>query len=165
MFVAAVLAGWLWVLAHPAAASQFMGEYTWTIHQTLSEDGPMDETYTMIIGLSKVSGTYYQAQGRIIIPPSTLFMILSGGGLMVGDNLLFSFHYVRYPSDPDRSEGMVYFQINKTTGNGTFYHLGTNFDTAHGTFNNSFGSGEVTISGKVPVFATSASAFPLLLLE
>lgn len=164
LVVAAVLVWWSTALAPHAGASTYLGEFTWNVHETMTEDGPADRNYTMILGLSKISSTHFLVQGKILIPPSTLFQIISGGGVIVGDNLLLNLQSVQAP--PDYPAGShVYVQINKYTCNGTIYHVGPTFLTTSRTFDNSFGSGTLTVVPPLPVLTSSPSSLPLLLDE
>jgi hypothetical protein len=148
----------------PAAAFQFLGEYTWNVHETMSEEGPVDKNYTMTVGLSKISSTYFQVQGRILIPPAnTLFAIISGGGVLVGDDLLLTLHYSLIPT-VDYATGQIHAQINKTTGGGTFYRIGEHFGPPS-SFGTDFSSGDLTIVGKIPVLTTTLAPLNLLLNE
>ena len=110
----------------PADAFQYLGEYTWNVHETMTEDGPVDQNYTMTVGLSKVSSTYFLVQGKVLIPPATLFVIISGGGMIVGDDLHLTLHYTSVPS-VEYSPGQIHAQVNKSTFAGTFYRVGGTF--------------------------------------
>lgn len=146
----------------PAAAYQFLGEFTWNVHETMSEDGPVDQNYTMTLGLSKVSSTYFQVQGKVLLPPAdTLFVIVSGGGVLVGDDLHLTLHYTSVPG-VEYSSGLIHAQVNKTTFAGTFYRIGENFRLPS-SFGSNFSSGDLTIVGKIPQLnATIAPLYPLL---
>jgi hypothetical protein len=159
-----VLGCFLSAFSSPAAAFQYLGEYTWNVHETVSEDGLVDQNFTMTVGLSKVSSTYFQVQGRILKPPAnTLFGIISGGGVLVGDDLLLTINYTLIPA-MEYATGQIYAQINKTTAAGTFYRIGGQFELPS-SFGQSFSSGDLTIVGKIPVLASAISSLNLLLTE
>ncbi len=147
----------------PAAAFQYLGEYTWNVHETMTEDGPVDQNYTMTFGLSKVSSTYFLVQGKVLIPPATLFVIISGGGMIVGDDLHLTLHYTSVPS-VEYSPGQIHAQVNKSTFAGTFYRVGGNFRPPS-SFGNNFSSGDLTIVGKIPVLTSTLAPLNLLLTE
>ena len=159
-----VLCCFLLAFSSPAAAFQFLGEYTWNVHETMTEDGPVDANYTMTVGLSKISSTHFQAQGKVLIPPAnTLFGIISGGGVIVGDDLHLTLHYSIIPT-VEYSTGQIHVQINKTTAGGTFYRMGGNFELPS-YYGLNFSSGDLTIVGKIPVLTSSTPPFSLLLTE
>jgi hypothetical protein len=94
----------------PLQASQYLGEVTWD-----GEDAE-HHTFTVKAGISRVGGSYYEVQGQVPDSPEGLG-IFSGGGVSVGDNVIFSVAMTL------ASQSVIIMQItmNKTTNQGTFW--------------------------------------------
>ena len=59
-----VLICFLLAISSPAAAFQYLGEYTWNLHETMSEDGPVDQNYTMTLASAKSAARIFWSRGR-----------------------------------------------------------------------------------------------------
>jgi hypothetical protein len=68
----------------PLAASEYLGEVTWNGVDNAQH------TFTVKAGISKVGGSYYEVQGQILNPPGGGPAIFSGGGVLVGTNLILT---------------------------------------------------------------------------
>jgi hypothetical protein len=47
----------------PAAAFQYLGEYTWNVHETMSEDGLVDQNFTMTVASAKSAARIFWSRG------------------------------------------------------------------------------------------------------
>jgi hypothetical protein len=93
----------------PLQASQYLGEVTWNA----LADG---HSYTVKAGISRVGGSYYEVQGQALGPPDG-DAIFSGGGVLVGDNLICTVTMTQ----ASQSTVVMQITINKTTNNGDFW--------------------------------------------
>ena len=70
-------------------ADKYLGETTWTVTITDSSDNQSNTTFTLTGGINKINSHYFLFQGYVI-PPSDLPYILSGSGVLVGNNLVLT---------------------------------------------------------------------------
>jgi hypothetical protein len=105
----------------PLQASQYLGEVTW--------DGQDEEAHTFIVkaGISRVGGSYYEIQGQVPNSPEGL-AIFSGGGVLVGDNVIFSVSMTL----ETKSTLIMQITINKNNNNGTFWIRDASFYLPNG---------------------------------
>jgi len=105
----------------PLQASQYLGEVTWNgvDHEA--------HTFTVKAGISRVGGSYYEIQGQVLNTPEGMG-IFSGGGVLVGDNVIFSVSM----TVADQSTLIMQVTINKTTNYGTFWIRDASFYLPHG---------------------------------
>ena len=162
------------ILGAPAVvAAQYLGETIWTVSLTQDEYGPKSQTHTMTGAITRAGGAYYTMQGYTIVPGDEP-LILSGGGVLIGEtlylNLTSSLLHTDSPEDW-RDSGVVQIQINKTTLNGTFYAVYHNFKLSSTgpspIFGSGFAAGTVTRTGPAINLTPGASmgSTSLLLLE
>jgi hypothetical protein len=88
---------------------------------------------------------------------------ISGGGAIIGDELVLTLHVSSAPGN-SRNGNIINVRLNRTTLNGTFFSVGTAFDTVGSTFISTYTAGTMTVVGSpVPLTASSAPADLLLL--
>jgi len=149
----------------PMQASQYLGEVTWTFTQTIQvPPGSTPPPVEVKAGLSRVSSSYYLLQGQIASAPGGGPAILSGGGALVGNNLLLSVTMTQVDSDGYHGTMVMQISIDKSTFNGIFWFINNNCNPSSGNFNQSYTGGTVTISGTpFPLGSIPTAALPLLL--
>jgi len=97
----------------PLAASQYLGEVTWN---GVDSDG---HTITIKAGLSRVGGSYYEVQGQVPDAPGGR-AIFSGGGVLVGSNLMLSVAMTQTQASGNQTMVMQ-INIDKSTFAGNFW--------------------------------------------
>jgi hypothetical protein len=118
---AAAVAMILGLGAAPLQASQYLGEVIWN-----GQDADA-HTFTVKAGISRVGGSYYEIQGQVPDSPEGL-AIFSGGGVLVGDNVIFSVSMTL----ATQSTSVMQVTINKNTNQGTFWIRDASFYLPHG---------------------------------
>lgn len=150
------------VMVSHAAAMRYIGQINWTGEQTEDEDGPVTPvTFQMTVGISQMGGPYYIVQGMVNLP-SGAPIILSGGGQIVGSDLLLTMTCCRDDVSVSWFSGSsLYVKVDKTSLNGIFKVIHNNFNTSSHIFNPSYTAGNLTTSNPIPL---TAGAPPLSLL-
>jgi hypothetical protein len=155
-------------LFNPAGleASQYLGEVTWTAQKTMDSHGSTSGTFTIKAGLSHMGGSYYSIQGYGDLS-SNPALIFSGGGMIVGDNLILT---VNGSAENMAAQGCCYnntftfqFKVNKDSFNGTFFGLGKGFNTNNLTLGEEFAAGTLTLVGNpIPLNLSPSAYLPLI---
>jgi len=146
------------LLASPLQASQYLGEITWDVLDSLGH------TFTVKAGLSKVGGSYYELQGQAA--PAAGTIIFSGGGALVGTTLMLSGTgtMVETNSNGVYHDAQVWqMSINQSTFNGTMWMVTNWYNPA---FTPPFGQSYTTLTltkTSGPSNPAAASIVPLLL--
>jgi hypothetical protein len=162
------------ILAESAvlAAPQYLGETTWTLTITQTEDGPVSPPVlvTMKGCITRMGGAYYTTQ-IYVDPAPDGNPIGSGGGILVGNLLYLTLNHSQQHVGTDRETGVTHVELDKATLNGTFYQVVRSFDTASAganpVFTDHFWAGTLTRTGQsinlTP--ASGVASTSLLLLE
>lgn len=99
----------------PIEASQYLGEVTWTAQDSFG-------SFTVKAAISRIAGSYYEVQGQVQGAGSII--IFSGGGVLVGSNLILTVTQTMTDPGADKQEAAVMqISIDKTSNNGTFWAL------------------------------------------
>jgi hypothetical protein len=99
----------------PIEASQYLGEVTWTAQDSFG-------SFTVKAAISRVAGSYYEVQGQVQADGSII--IFSGGGVLVGSNVILTVTQTMTDPAADRQEAAVMqISINQFSNNGTFWAL------------------------------------------
>ncbi len=148
----------------PAQACAFVGEITWTmlINEDEGYPNPVPESYTMKAAISRVNNTYFSLQGVVLVPDDNP-IVMSGGGVIVGDEFIITLNAGQQHTDSWRDVFILHARVNRTTLNGPFFSVGISFEPAGHIFDNDSGAGTLTVVGTPPVLTTSLSFLPLLL--
>jgi filamentous hemagglutinin family protein len=116
VFVVTLAAVMIMVLGvAPIEASQYLGEVTWTGQDSFG-------SFTVKAAISRVGGAYYEVQGQVQAEGSII--IFSGGGVVVGSNLILTVTQTMTDPAADRQEAAVMqISVDKYSNNGTFWAL------------------------------------------
>jgi hypothetical protein len=152
------------VMVSHAAAMRYIGQITWTAEQTEDETGPITPvTFPMTVGISQMGGPYYIVQG-IVNLPSGAPVILSGGGQIVGSDLVLTMTCCRDDVSVSWFSGSsLYAKVDKTSLNGIFKVINNNFNTSSHSFDSSYVAGNLTTSTPISLTAGAPSLILLLL--
>jgi len=144
----------------PLAASQYLGEVSWAFHQTYSYP-PNEGDGTIIAGISRVGGSYYEIQGQIN------GATLSGGGVLVGSNLILSGTMTEEETGTTTFHGSMIFRmvIDKSSFGGTFRFSNYCFSTPDNQWGQSYTGGTLTVIGNPIPLVPNSQPSSLLLLE
>jgi hypothetical protein len=138
----------------------YLGKTTWTAKitdATKAED--IGISFTVTGGISKVGDEFYLFQGYVTLSDDGPF-VLSGSGFMNGTTLVFTLSSSqKHTSNKWRDSGVMRVSINKSTLNGTFYDIGTDFNTGTRVFGHRFTAGTLIRSG--PPIPLNTSLAPL----
>jgi hypothetical protein len=142
-----------------AGSVNYLGKTTWTFSITDSTNSSdIGNTGSITGGISRVGDEFYLFQGDLINNP---YIILSGSGAMIGNNLMLTLSTSQWqPSH--RDTGVMHIIIDKSTLNGTFFHIANEFDMNSRILSRSFLAGTLTRSGSI--IPLSATIVPQLLL-
>jgi hypothetical protein len=147
----------------------YLGKTTWTatITDSFPDATKITGTFTVTGGISKVGDEFYLFQGYVI-PSGDGPFVMSGSGFMNGSTLVFTLsESQQHTSETWRDSGVMHIEVDKTNLSGTFYDIGTDFDTGPArTFgNHRYTAGTLTRSGGLIPLAPGLTASQLLLLE
>jgi hypothetical protein len=137
----------------------------------MREDGSVTENIsgTVKMAVTQMGGNYVTVQGYLELPDDGP-VILSGGGALISDTVYLTVTATQKHTDKNRDTEVMNIQLNKTTLNGTFYSVGSDFDVstagASPKFDTRFTSGTLTLSGSPKIFpANTIIPLTTLLLE
>ncbi len=144
----------------------YLGKTTWTATITDDTDPTkIGATFTVTGGVSKVGGEFYMFQGYVT-PDTDGPFVISGSGFLMGNTLVFTAsESQQHTIETWRDSGVMHISIDKTTLNGTFYDIGTDYNPSGKTFGNHRNTaGNLTRSGTpIPLSAANVPAQLLLL--
>ena len=136
----------------------YLGKTTWTITITDSTmAGQKGQKFTITGGISKVGGEFYLFQGYVTVAGDGPFVI-SGSGYMTGTTLVFTLSGSQKHIGTNstwRDIAVMNVSINKTTLNGTFFGISSDFNTSSRLFDKWFNAGTLTRTGAIIPFPTS----------
>jgi len=146
------------------SAVTYLGKTTWTATITDDTQGHVGIQFTVTGGISKVGDEFYLFQGYVTIEGDGPF-IMSGSGVMVGTELIFTLSESQKHTDNTwRDGGVMHVTINTSDQSGTFYDIGHDFNTDPGSrnFDSRYTAGDLTLAG--PPIQLNGSVPPLQLL-
>jgi hypothetical protein len=115
--------------AIPAGAATVNGDYTFTIKQTQDEKGASAAgPYTLKAHITPMNGSavYYLFEGRITGLTSVPY--ISGSGMVVGSNIIFTLNLAQNDTTEASHMGAVLqVVVNTTTLKGTYWWVGSKF--------------------------------------
>lgn len=124
----------------------FQGELCWSIHITEDENGPLDATSLMRVGVTYMGGAYYSLQGFITVPNNNP-QIYNGTAVIVGNevfaNLIFSWDD---SLDLNRENSIAQIRLAISTLNGTLWSIADQFHTVTREFDHYYNAGTVTLT-------------------
>lgn len=144
-------------------ADQYLGETTWTSTITDSSDNQPNTTFTVTGGIDKINSHYFLFQGYVI-PPDDLPYVLSGSGVLTGDNLILTLTSSQEHNSQWLDTGILQVSLNKATLSGTFYEVRTDLSPIR-TYSDGYSIGTLTLSGKAIRLNPVNPATQMLLLD
>ena len=144
-------------------ADKYLGETTWTVTITDSSDNQSNTTFTLTGGINKINSHYFLFQGYVI-PPSDLPYILSGSGVLVGNNLVLTLTSSQEHTSQWCDTGILHASLNMSTLSGTFYEVRTDLSPTK-TYAYGYSIGTLTLSGKEIPLNPIIPANQMLLLD
>ncbi len=142
----------------------YLGKTTWTLKITDATDKTNIGASAIVTGgISKVGDEFYLFQGYVTLAGDGPF-VLSGSGYMTGNTLFFTLSSSqKHTSNKWCDSGVMRVSISKLTLGGTFYDIGTDFNTDTRSFGlHRFAAGTLTRKGPLILFPTSLAPLQLL---
>jgi hypothetical protein len=149
--------------AFPSNSVIYLGKTTWTITVTDdSNSSKIGQSGTLTGGISKVGDEFYQFFGYAV--SSNGPVLLTGGGVMIGNNLIFTLTQTQEHTDNSWCDGFIWqITIDKSNQNGTFYSVGQGFNKTTRNYGQEYAAGTVSRTGS-PISVNSVIVAPNLLL-
>jgi hypothetical protein len=165
LLTALLLLGLSTSTAFPFNSVNYLGKTTWTFtitdHTNTSDIG---QSVTITGGISKVGDEFYQFYGYF--DPNNGPVLFTGGGVMIGDNLIFTLTQTQEHTDSSWRDGaVIQITIDKSTQSGTFYSVGHSFNKTTRTYGQYYGAGTVTRLGSPIPMSSVVVPQNLLLLQ
>ena len=154
--------------AAPVAASQYLGQVTWSWHKTTNEKGSTDDYETITAGLFFLGGSYYEVVGGGL---DAINGADYGGGsaMLVGNNFIMTIKKSQDRTDGRKEVGIFHFVLDKTTFSGTGWAIKKRFDPAtigaSPVFIDKYVAGTLTLVGNPPPLGPATAAPMQLLLS
>jgi len=123
----------------------FEGTMCWIGHKTENEDGAVDETYLMKMGITYHGGDYYIVQGMVNASPDNPY-IFNGGAVIQDNNIIFSGAGSQEHVAPWRDSGIVQFRLDKLSLNGIFWSNYVSFNLSSREAKIEYAAGTLTLT-------------------
>ena len=125
----------------------YLGDFCWQLTVTENQTGPQvpPQSIVMRMSLTNMGGMSVSAQG-IINPPGQNPVILAGGGMFTGTDLILTISST-HDGSPDtwRLSGTWQLHLSTTTWGGTTWIVWTEFNTSTRTFSNKYRKGTLAL--------------------
>ncbi len=129
-----------------AEASDYLGEFCWSLHVIEEDDGPGDETVLMRIGITHMGGSSYSMQGTVEVSDDNS-VVINGSVAVIGNELFISgTGSQRHRLLPWRDAVTFQARLDPSTLNGTFWSNILTFDTRAREFDHSYSAGTATFT-------------------
>lgn len=147
MILAALVLPW----GTRAEAQTFLGEFCWNITTTEKKAGPISsETLPVRMGVTYMGGVYYTLQGISSGPEGQGPVVLGGTGIVQGTQVLLTldsaYDESRSVTNPKRKISTFQMVLSASDLSGTYWDVGTNFNTSTRTFDNHYSAGTATFT-------------------
>ena len=110
-----------------------------TVKET--EDGPLAQVkrFTINIHLASEDGSHFTIWGKVKIPNEPFYV--GGTGILEGNNLTMNLTTSQKHTEGWRDSGIMQTKFNISTGLGSFYEIGHDFDPVNRVFDQRYTAG------------------------
>jgi hypothetical protein len=118
----------------PAQATStpvYLGQTTWTGTITVNTSRPdlVGQSFTVTGGITRLGDTYYQFQGFVIPDDDDNPFIMSGGGVLINDKVIFSLATTQTHTDSNwHDTAVMQVTLNQSDLSGSLYEVGHDCD-------------------------------------
>ena len=128
------------------ADAEYLGEICWSIHITVGDEGPRDETYIQRMKITQLGDNVFNIQGIVEIPGDNP-LITQGSATVIGNELfIIQTGSQEHAKSPYQDVGTSQGRVNLLTLSGPFWGISKSYNTSTHQFSDFYSGGTGTLT-------------------